>query len=158
MALNEISFRYHRKEVHMYRLVTIVFLGLCTPVVHAADTLRESVWNVTSVERGGKPSDDFTGSESMNGHVTAEYSLTAIEFKQGKLIVTLGTEAAKWKGQTLVSTTSRLPAGPQGKFRIKLLGKQPEVRYSIDNETLVLTIHDAEQPLVIKAKPFPNEG
>ncbi|TWT57690.1 hypothetical protein KOR42_10540 [Thalassoglobus neptunius] len=138
----------------MFRVIPVLALVFSSSTIDAAETLRDSLWRVTSVERNGKPSDDFTGTESTNGRVTAEYTLGSVHFAKGKLTFRLVTEAQPWNVQELVTKTSRLPAGQNGRFRGTVLGKQTDFRYTIVDDVLVLTVLDSPSSLVIKAKPF----
>ena len=138
----------------MRRLISFILLVLSSQTSDAAETLRNSLWRVTSVERNSIPSEDFTGTESIDGRLIATFTLHSIQFSRDSLTLTLASPTVAGSGQELSLQTSRLPAAPAGRFRTKLLGKQTEICFSIANSRLVLSVIDSDQPLVISAEPY----
>ena len=115
------------------------------PINANGETLR-GVWHVTATECGGEAIDFLSFSESRNGGtVTAVHHLDFIEIKNGDMKFLVG-------GHNLEAATSGWARGEKGRFKIRLLGKDRDATWNIDDSGLTLSILGVEeQPVVHKA-------
>ncbi len=127
------------------RYVLLSLLVLLPATVTAQEASLRGAWRVATVESGGKPSDAFSVTETIDGGAAEVHLLDSLVFDDRVLTLFVGRHR-------MTSTTSPLPAGDRGTLKIRLLGRNRIASWAIKRERLVLTIDDPDgRPIVITA-------
>lgn len=124
----------------------LLSLWVLLPVsVTDQETSLRGAWRVATVESGGRPSDAFSVTESVDGGAPEVHRLDSLVFDDRVLTWFVGRHR-------MTSTTSPLPPGDRGTLKIRLRGRNRIATWAIKGERLVLTINDPDgQPIVITA-------